>query len=452
MKNNLNLTEGKIRSTLIKLALPIMGTSFIQMAYNLTDIIWLGRLSTNAVAAAGTAGFFMWFGSSLIMISQIGVGINVAHCLGRKDIDEAKAYISNGFKLDIGIAILYSLFLLLFKHQLIGFFNIPDPEVVQMAIDYLTIIGRGIIFHFINPIFSTSLNSSGNSLTPFKINTFGLIANIILDPIMIFGFGPIPAMGIRGAALATITAQFLVTISFIIASKRYNLIYSHVILLEKPDLEKIIGIIKLGFPPAVQQGIHASISMIITRIVAGFGPIPVAVQSIGSQIESICWMTSEGFSSAISAFIGQNYGSRKADRIREGFARGMEILAGIGIFAGLLLISAARPLFTLFLPDDAVAIKEGINYLRILGLSQFFLAIEIGSIGAFNGIGRTVLPTVVVVVLNFLRIPLALVLSASTLGLLGVWWAISISTILKGIMLYLMFRFILSKLEIILGT
>ena len=114
MRRSLNLTEGKIRSTLAKLALPIMGTSFIQMAYNLTDIMWLGRLSTNAVAAAGTAGFFMWFGAALVMITQVGVGVNVAQCYGRGDLEEAKKYISNGFQLDIFIAILYSIFLKLY--------------------------------------------------------------------------------------------------------------------------------------------------------------------------------------------------------------------------------------------------------------------------------------------------------------------------------------------------
>ncbi len=100
MTKNLNLTEGNIFKTITKLALPIMGTSFIQMAYNLTDIMWLGRLSTKAVAAAGTAGFFMWFGAGLILISQIGVGVGVAQSYGRNEIQEAKNFIANGIQLD----------------------------------------------------------------------------------------------------------------------------------------------------------------------------------------------------------------------------------------------------------------------------------------------------------------------------------------------------------------
>ncbi|WP_313340307.1 MATE family efflux transporter [Sedimentibacter sp.] len=445
MSNNTNLTEGKILSTLVKLALPIMGTSFIQMAYNLTDIIWLGRLSTNAVAAAGAAGFFLWFGASLVMITQIGVGVNVAQSYGRNDLEGAKKYIFNGFQLDITIALLYSLFLFVFRHHIIGFFNLQDAEVIKMAVEYLTIVSTGIIFHFLNPIFSTILNSSGNSITPFKINTIGLIANILIDPLLIFGLGPIPALGIKGAALATILSQFFVSLLFFAIGKIYNTIYSNVNLFVKPEISILREIVKIGIPPAMQMGLHAVISMIITKIIAGFGPVAVAVQSIGSQIESITWMTADGFSAAISAFTGQNYGAGKLQRIKDGYHKGIQVLGVLGIFSTLLLIFGAEMLFTLFVPEDPAAIKEGIIYLKILGLSQFFMSIEIGTTGAFNGLGRTVPPTVNGIILNALRIPSAILLG-SAIGLSGVWWSISVSSIFKGIILYIWFKIAFVKI------
>ncbi len=434
-----NLTEGKIRSALVKLALPIMGTSFVQTAYNLTDIMWLGRLSTDAVAAAGAAGFFLWFGSALVMIAQVGVGVNVAQLYGKEDIEGAKIYINNGLQLDIIIAILYSLILYIFRHQLIGFFNIDDTNVIKMAVEYLTIIAIGITFHFLNPVFSSILNSTGNSITPFKTNALGLIANIVIDPLLIFGLGPFPALGIKGAALATIMSQFFVTAVFIFIGKKYNTIYSHVKLFHKTNFKIIKSIVKIGFPPFIQVGIHATIAMVLTRILAVFGPVAIAVQSIGSQIESITWMTAEGFSSAISAFVGQNYGAGKIKRIKEGYIQGIQILGGIGIFATLLLIFGAEPLFTIFTPNDPIAIKEGIIYLQILGLSQFLMAIEIGTTGAFNGLGKTIYPTANGIALNVLRIPAALFLSKTALRLSGVWWAITISSNLKGLVLFILF-------------
>lgn len=446
MKQDINLTEGNIRLNITKLALPIMATSFIQMAYSFIDIIWLGRLSTNAVAATGAAGFLLWFGQALVMIAQIGVGVNVAHCYGRGELDKAKEYVANGLQLDLAIALVYSIFLYVFRHEIIGFFNLDDPQVVEMAVSYLSIIAIGIVFHFLNPIFSIALNSSGNSVTPFKANTIGLILNIIIDPILIFGIGPIPAMGVAGAALATIFAQFCVTLIFLLIGMRYKTIYSNINILKKPDREKIIKISKLGIPPSLQVGAHAGISMIVTRIIAEFGPIAIAVQSIGSQIESISWMTSEGFSSAISAFIGQNYGANKFHRIKQGYREGMQIIAGIGLFASLLLIFAAEPLFTIFVPDDPLAISEGIKYLRILGFSQFFMAVEIGTNGSFNGLGKTLPPTINGIALNALRIPLAYLLSKTVLGLTGIWWAISGTSIVKGIIIYIWFKLALQKL------
>lgn len=197
-----------------------MGTAFIQMAYSLTDTMWLGRFfvafnlmilflsltdtmwlgraSTKAVAAAGTAGNLMWFGSGLILITQIGLGVSVAQSYGRDDLDAVKKYISHGFQLDIFIAIIYSLLLFVFNSQIIGFFNLNDAEVIKMAEDYLRIIAIGLTFHFLNPIFSTTLNSTGNSVTPFKLNAIGLVVNMILDPILIFGWGPVPALGVSG--------------------------------------------------------------------------------------------------------------------------------------------------------------------------------------------------------------------------------------------------------------
>ena len=440
MRREVNLTEGNIIKTLTRLALPIMGTSFIQMAYSLTDAMWLGRLSTKAVAAAGIGGFFLWLGAALIMITQIGVGITVSQSYGRSDIKSAREYITAGLLVDI----ILGLSLYLFNKQIVSFFNLGDLEVIGMAESYLRILGVGIVFHFLNPLLSTTLNSSGNSVTPFKVNTIGLIANMILDPLLIFTFG----LGIKGAAIATIFSQMAVTMIFLLIGKRINALYSTFRLISVPDFAKVKRILKLGIPPSTQTGVHAIISIVLTRIIASYGPVAVAVQTIGSQIESISWMTSEGFAAAISAFVGQNYGAKKISRIKEGYYKGIKVLGSFGIFASLLLIFAAEPLFSVFTPEDPKAIAEGIVYLRILGLSQFFMSIEIGTAGAFNGLGRTIPHTITGITFNALRIPAAILLSRYTvLGLSGIWWAISGSSVFKGIIMFIWYQKELQKLQ-----
>ena len=430
---NVDLREGNISSVLTKLALPIMGTSFIQMLYSLTDMMWLGRLSTNAVAGAGAVGFFMWLGMSLVLISQIGVSVGVSQAHGRDNIDDAREYISNGIKLNILIGLIYSVFLLIFRKQVIGFFNLDNIEAVTMGIEYLRIIAFGILFHFINPVFSAIFNASGNSVTPFKATAIGLVVNIILDPLLIFGIGPFPALGIKGAAFATVIAQIIVTLIFIVVTRNNNLLFSNLNMFSLGKKDYIIKIMKLGIPASLQSAAHAIISMILTRILAQWGATAVAVQSIGSQVESISWMTAEGFSQAIAAFTGQNYGAGNYERVEKGYYKGLQIVGSIGMFATFLLIFGGEFIFRLFTPEDALAIEQGALYLRILGFSQFFMTVEIASAGAFNGLGKTHIPATTGIALNFLRIPMAVLLSNTILGMSGVWWSISISSILKGI-------------------
>ncbi len=441
------LTEGNITRALVKLAIPIMATSFVQMAYNLTDMLWLGRVGTKAVAASGTAGFFTWFGSALFMIPKIGAEVGVAQSIGRKDMEAAKKYVSNTIKLDILIALVYSAILIAFRHEIIGFFQLGDQAVIQMSVDYLLIVSFGLVFYFLNPVFSGVFNGYGDSSTPFKINAVGLITNMILDPLMIMGIGPFPKMGVKGAALATIIAQFIVTLIFVIASKRKSVLFKGPNILKIPfDRAYVKTILKLGLPVAIQQGLFSSIAMVIARIIAQWGPVPVAVQKVGSQIESISWMTAGGFSTAISAFVGQNYGAGKLERIKEGYKKGLEIVGSIGIFATVLLIFGAEPLFKLFIPKDLEALKIGIRYLRILGISQFFMTIEIASQGAFNGLGKTVPPSLVSVTFNALRIPASLLLSSTFLGLDGAWWSISVSSVFKGTVLTSWYLLVLKKI------
>jgi len=318
-------------------------------------------------------------------------------------------------------------------------------EVIEMATDYLLIISLGLIFYFLNPVFTGIFNGSGNSSTPFKINVIGLVINMVLDPLMIMGIGPFPKMGIKGAALATVIAQFVVTMVFLIIVKNKSKLFKGLKIFQKPDKDYLRTIFKLGLPASVQTAIFASIAMVIAKIIAQWGATPIAVQKVGSQIESISWMTAGGFSTAISAFVGQNYGAGKWDRIKEGYKKGLLIVGSIGIFATCLLIFGARPIFKLFIPKDKEALQMGITYLRILGISQFFMTIEIATQGAFNGIGRTIPPSFVGILFNGLRIPASLILSSTSLGLNGIWWSISISSVFKGIVLVFWYIVVLKK-------
>ncbi|MFD3157792.1 MATE family efflux transporter [Haloimpatiens sp. FM7330] len=444
IKDN-KITEGNIFKALIKLALPIMGTSFVQMAYNMIDMIWIGRIGSKASAAVGTAGFFTWMGMSIIILSKVGAEVGVSQSIGKNDIEAAKKYIRNTIQLNIILGIIYGCFLILFRKNLIGFFNLGNSDVVNMAVSYLIIIAIGINFYFINPVFTGIFNGYGDSKTPFIINTIGLITNIILDPILIFGIGPIPKMGVKGAAIATITAQFIVTLTFIYNIRSKKELFSNLNIFKLPDIDYIKRILKLSVPVAIQNALFCFFSMMLARIISHWGHIPIAVQKVGSQIEAISWMTAGGFSTALSAFVGQNYGAQKWKRIYKGYFTAIKIVSVIGIAASCLLIFGARPIFSIFIPEEE-AIKYGVVYLKILGLSQFFMCIEITTAGAFNGLGKTIPPSFISILFTGLRVPAALILSSENLlGLNGVWWSISLTSVIKGIILTTWFVIFIRK-------
>ncbi|MGG5462022.1 MATE family efflux transporter [Clostridium sp. B9] len=445
MDKRINLTEGKITSNLIKLSIPIMATSFIQMAYSMADMLWVGRLGSNAVAAVGTAGFFPWLGMAFVMISKVGAEIKVAQSLGRNDIESTKDYIKSAFQINILLAILYSLILLIFNSYLIGFFDLGDVEVIHMAETYLMVVAAGMIFGFLNPVFTAVFTGSGDSRTPFIANTIGLIFNIVFDPILIFGVGIFPEMGVLGAALATVIAQAIVAISFLYIMIRSKAEYLKVNIFSGVKINCMKTLFHIGLPAALQSGLFTVFSMFIGKIVAIFGPVPIAVQKVGSQVEAIAWMTAGGISTALSTFVGQNYGAGKLKRITKGFKITMIISLLVGVFATFVLVVFGRQIFAIFIPE-AQAIELGTDYLKILGYCQILVCVEITTTGAFNGLGRTYIPSIVSILLTGARIPLAYILCRpEVLGLDGIWWAITITGALKGVVVYAIYRYLYKK-------
>ena len=439
MDKKIDLTEGGIVEKLVKIAIPIMATSFIQIAYNLIDMMWVGKNGSNSVAAVGTAGFYPWLAMAFVMFSKIGGEVKVAQSMGEKNTKEVKSYIKSSIELNVFLSITYTLVLILFNKQLIDIFNLGDLEVITMSRQYLVILAIGMIFYFINPVFTSIFIGLWNSSIPFRINTIGLIANIILDPLLIFGFGPIDALGTNGAGIATITAQIIVTCVFVGYIIKNKIEYFKVKYFRNIELEYFKTLYKLGLPVAIQNALFTLISMAMGVIVASFGPVAVAVQKVGSQIESISWMSADGFASALSTFTGQNYGAYKFDRINKGSKIGLIGALIWGSITTLVLVFLGDIIFRAFI-NEPDAIIKGVDYLKILGYSQLFMCIEITITGILKGLGRTYIPSVTSIVLNLARIPMAIVLSKpDILGINGIWWSISISSIFKGIILLSIF-------------
>lgn len=433
MKTRINLLEGKILPALSALALPIMATSLIQMAYNLIDMIWIGKIGASAVASVGAAGMFMWLSNGLATLAKMGGQIKVGHALGAQKKEDAAFYAQSSIQMGIVFAIGFGILSIVFADEMIGFFQLNSAQVIQDAKMYLMITCGLVIFSFVNQIFTGILTAMGNSRTSFIATGIGLVLNIVLDPLFIFGFGVIPPMGVAGAAIATVLAQLVVMLLFLYTILRDMVLFCDVHILHSYSSQHTREIFRIGFPSAVQSMLFSGISMVIARLIAGWGDAAVAVQKVGSQIESISWMTAEGYAAALNSFVAQNHGAKNTGRIWEGYRLSMVVMLSWGVFCSLVLIVFPQVIFQVFIQELEV-LPMGVDYLRILGVSQLFMCMEITTAGAFSGLGKTLPPSIVSILLTGARIPMAMLLG-SWMGLNGVWWAITISSIGKGIVL-----------------
>lgn len=438
MEKSINLLEDDIKKALLRMSIPLAFTAFIQMAYNLIDMAWIGRIGTNAVAAVGTMSILSWICNALSLIAKTGMGVYSSQSYGRGDKDKTSMIYQNGYILGVVMALIFSSVVYIIKDKYIGFYNLGS-DVESLANEYIKILNIGYIFVFLNPLFSQSYNSLGDSKTPFLINSIGLIFNIILDPILIFGYLGFKPLGIRGAAIATVLSQSLVSIILIFSILNSKDVIRNSLRKFYVDIKWISRIFKLGLPTALISSIHAFVTIILNKYMAGFGPKPVAVYSIGSQIESITWMTTEGIQVAIAALVAQNFGASLYDRVQKSIKEGIKLAFFIGLFATLVLFIFRNGLFKIFVPNDAEAIRLGGIYLAILSLSQIMAAIEIASTGAFNGLSDTKTPFYISATFNLLRIPLSKIL-IGFIGVYGVWASMTISSNLKGLIELILLR------------
>ena len=442
MEKKINLLEGPIFSSLMKLALPIMGTSLIQMAYNLTDMIWIGRIGANAVAAVGSAGMYMWLSNGISTLAKMGGQVRVGQSIGSQNKKDAAQYASATIQLGIIFGVIYGMITLLFHSQMIGFFHLTSPDVIKDAEIYLIITCGFVVINFVNQIFTSLMTAIGNSHHPFVATAIGLVINIVLDPLLIFGLH----MGVMGAAIATVIAQAIVLILMLYYAKKDKILFDEMRVMQKNTSSIFMKIIKIGFPTGIQSMCFTFISMVIARFIAGYGDVAIAVQKVGSQIESISWMSAEGFGNALNAFVAQNYGAENIERVKKGTFSALKTCMIWGVFTTLVLLIFPQFIFQIFISEKDV-IPLGIDYLQILAFSQLFMCIESTLAGALNGLGKTFIPSSVSIVLTVAIIPLVMILSTTFLALNGIWWSISISSIAKGVVIAICYSRVMKKIK-----
>lgn len=437
----MNLVEGPILKSLTGLALPIMASSFLGTVYNITDMAWIGLLGAKAVAGVGVGGMYIWLSQGLASLARMGGQVHVAQCLGRGEKEKARTYAGTAVQLAFLLGAAFSFVSLLFTDEMIGCFRLQDAQTFMAAKSYMRITCGLILFSFLNLTLTGLYTAQGDSKTPFWANFLGLLVNMILDPLLILGPGNFPEMGVAGAAIATVTAQAIVMLVMVFGAFRSTNgnVLKNMRLLSLPSASYLKEICRIGGPTAVQGMVYCMISMVLTRMVSDFGAEAIATQRVGGQIESVSWNTADGFAAALNAFVAQNYGAGKRERIQKGYRLSFWTVAVWGSLIMLAFILFPGSIAGVFFHEKK-AIEIAVDYLIIVGLSEAFMCVELMTIGALSGLGKTRLCSMISIAFTAARIPLALVLSRSALRLNGIWWALTLTSVAKGLIFYLVFR------------
>jgi len=434
-----SLLTGSLRSALWRLSLPAAVSLFGQFLYNAVDAIWLGRLGTVALAAAGAAAFVIWMTLALARIVGTGVLAVVAQAIGggaelRARLGATRALLAATAMSVASAAFLFGLLPAIFR--LMG----TSDDVAAAGIVYLQIIFAGLPLAFLFITLDSIFRARGDAAAPMWAMLGSLLLNAGLDPVLIFGLGPFPAMGVGGAALATVVSRAAGCwlMAGLLVRRRWA-----VSLLEwARERHRWPGdswlMIRIGIPGSVHGILFSVVYMGLVRFASPFGTAPVAALTVGHRVESLAYLICVAQASALGAIVGQNLGARQVERARAAFR--------LSLVVCLLLLTPLVALFQLrpdavvrIFSSDAEVLRHGADYLRIIAWSEYFMALEILCGGAFAGAGRTWLPSLVVIPLTLARLPLAHVL-IGPLAARGVWAAICLSSVAKGLALGFVYR------------
>ncbi len=437
-----DLTTGSLNRNILRLAFPAIGMMVFQSAFELIDIFWIGKLGHHSIAAISVSSFILWGIMSIGSIIATGQTSIIARRIGEKNFESSVDVFRTSAVL---CAVLSVLFILtgLWVIPLLFRFMTSDSLVSSQGVTYTSIMIISSFFLFFYQVLGNTFNAIGNNIVFFKILITSLIINIILDPILIFGWFFFPEMGIRGAALATVISRIS---GCVMAYRVLNLNFLsryRASGLRRPlsyYSEIIKKILKIGFPPSINGFLFSSIYIFISSILSRFGTEAIASMGLVHKVESMTYFIFFGFSQATMSMVGQNLGAGQPRKARES-VRHSVILANAGAYTtGTLLFLFAPWVFSLF-TDNMLVISYCTVYIRILYMVLFFHSLEIILSGAFQGSGNTLPVLLINTPITALRIPIAYLLAVLLdYRVIGVWIAIHITTMLKGLVLYIPYK------------
>lgn len=418
-----------VNKLLISMSLPMMVSMLVQAMYNIVDSIFVARLSENALTAVSLA-FPM---QSLLIASATGTGVGVnallSRSLGQKDYKTVNKAASNGLFL---WACWYVVFLIIGLTLVRPFYNLQSSpaEITELGVEYLSTVLICSVGVFMQMSFERLLQATGRTVCTMITQMTGAIINIIMDPILIFGLAGFPALGIKGAAVATVFGQIVAGVMAIIMNIKLN----HDVHISfkgfRPNGRIIGTILSIGIPSLLMQAVGSVMTVGMNRILIAFSSTAVAVFGVYFKLNSFVFMPIFGLNNGMVPIVAYNYGAGHRDRLLKTIKYSV-IYAVALMFIGIIIFETIPDKLLLLFNASENMLAIGVPALRIICLSFSFAGVCIVLGSSFQALGNGIFSMII----SFTRQIIILLPSAYLLSLTGnvdnVWWSFNIAEVVS---------------------
>ncbi|MCP4213736.1 MAG: MATE family efflux transporter, partial [bacterium] len=421
-------------------AVPAVTSTFFMVIFEIVDMFWIGNLGADSIAGLSAASFFVWMIRGLGLTVASGSLALVARRTGERDVNGLLKTIANAVEASFVFSIIILLLFFPLALKIFQWIRL-DPDVAVQAEEYTVVFLAGVIFVYLMMTVEFIIRGIGDTRNPMIITGISLLLNVVLDPIFIFSFG----MGLKGAAYATIVSQMIGALLMLVELLRKNdrirkLRFNMKELLSREFGRRFLNIVKIGGPIGGTDAGFSFIYLILSGIISIFGKEPLAAIGIAHRLEALPFFICLGFSMAVEPMVGQFLGAKDVEKAKQSVYLALKVAAGILLVLAVLYIIFAPYLFRLF-TDDPSIIPYGVTYVRIISIFEVFLVFEIVLTGAFAGAGDTRPPFLISFPVTLARIPLSYLFAVTFgFGVNAIWWVVSLTMFVKGVLLFIQFR------------
>ncbi len=430
------MVSGRLDRAIFHLGAPAAMAALLQAGFLVVDTFWLGRVGDVAIAAASTAGFVMWLAQTLGDGAAMGSGAVLARAVGGARAAEARRAGAAGLALAAWGGLLVAVLGLVLAPGVFDFME-TEAEVTLAGLAYLRIVLAGMPAYFLFAWIAATFRAVGDARTPLALLGIAAAVNVALDPLLIFGPGPLPRLETAGAALATVASWVVAVAAGWVWLGRLGLRPTPASLLRPP--RETLRALLVGLPIGLEGALFSLIYIVLTRITTTFGTPAVAALGVGHKLEVLNYFVCAGMGAAATTLVGQSLGAGQVRRARRAGWRTLFLtILPVGLVTAVLVAFPERAVGAFIGSPEVIA--AGSLYVLLVGLSQPFMAAEVVMLGAFAGAHRTVVPALVQIALTAARIPVALWLVGRGWDVTAVWAAIAGTTVVKGTILGVLFQ------------